>query len=68
MSHFSRYFLQISTEAHSFIVSEYKRLRMSDWSGDAKSACRITVRQLQSRIRLSEAIARMYCQDEVGCR
>ena len=47
-------------------MEEYKRLRQRDQTGAARSAWRITVRQLESMIRLSEAIARMYCQDEVG--
>lgn len=47
------------------MVDEYKRLRQRDQAGATKSAWRITVRQLESMIRLSEAIARMYCQDEV---
>lgn len=35
-------------------------------SGLARSAWRITVRQLESMIRLSEGMARLYCQDEVS--
>lgn len=33
--------------------------------GVAKTSWRITVRQLESMIRLSEGMARMYCQDTV---
>ncbi len=56
---------KISREAQDFMVEEYKRLRQRDGSGAAKSSWRITVRQLESMIRLSEAMARMNCQDEV---
>ena len=34
-------------------------------AGVTKSSWRITVRQLESMIRLSEAMSRMYCSDEV---
>ena len=48
------------------MVEEYKRLRQRDGTGSAKSAWRITVRQLESMIRLSEGMARLHCQDEVS--
>lgn len=54
----------ISKDAQDFIVEQYKHLRERDTSF-ARSAWRITVRQLESMIRLSEAMARLYCQDEV---
>ena len=58
---------QITSEAKEFVVDQYKRLRQRDSSGGtAKSAWRITVRQLESMLRLSEAMARLYCSDEVG--
>ena len=60
--------MQINAEAQQYIVEQYKKLRQRDASGAAKSAWRVTVRQLESMIRLSEAIARLYCQDEVECR
>jgi len=56
---------QINRDSTNYIVEEYKCLRQRDQTGAAKSAWRITVRQLESMIRLSEGIARMYCQDEV---
>jgi len=56
---------RINRDSTNYIVEEYKRLRQRDQTGAARSAWRITVRQLESMIRLSEAIARMYCQDEV---
>uniref|UniRef100_A0ACB8G1E8 MCM DNA helicase complex subunit mcm6 n=1 Tax=Sphaerodactylus townsendi TaxID=933632 RepID=A0ACB8G1E8_9SAUR len=56
---------KISKESEDFIVEQYKRLRQRDASGVTKSSWRITVRQLESMIRLSEAMARMHCCDEV---
>ncbi|XP_063072929.1 DNA replication licensing factor MCM6 [Engraulis encrasicolus] len=56
---------KISQESQDFIVEQYKRLRQRDGSGVTKSAWRITVRQLESMIRLSEAMSRMHCCDEV---
>lgn len=45
------------------MIAEYKKLRQRESSN--KSAWRITVRQLESMIRLSEAYARMHLMDEV---
>ncbi|KJH49037.1 MCM2/3/5 family protein [Dictyocaulus viviparus] len=56
---------QISKEAAESLVTEYKRLRMSDSSNAATSSWRITVRQLESLIRLSEALARLHCAAQV---
>uniref|UniRef100_A0A8C4NCH2 DNA replication licensing factor MCM6 n=1 Tax=Eptatretus burgeri TaxID=7764 RepID=A0A8C4NCH2_EPTBU len=56
---------KITKESEDFIVEQYKRLRQRDGSGVTKSAWRITVRQLESMIRLAEAMARMHCCDEV---
>uniref|UniRef100_A0A8C7IN87 DNA replication licensing factor MCM6 n=1 Tax=Oncorhynchus kisutch TaxID=8019 RepID=A0A8C7IN87_ONCKI len=56
---------KITAEAKEFVVDQYKRLRQRDSSGSTKSAWRITVRQLESMLRLSEGMARLYCSDEV---
>ncbi|OAF66036.1 hypothetical protein A3Q56_06215, partial [Intoshia linei] len=55
----------ILPESMEYITEQYKRLRLKDSCGAAKNSWRITVRQLESLIRLSEAMARVYCQDEV---
>lgn len=60
------YVTKISKESEDFIVEQYKRLRQRDGTGVTKSSWRITVRQLESMIRLSEAMARMHCCDEVS--
>lgn len=56
---------KISDAAAILLVSEYKRLRLSDSNNSATSSWRITVRQLESLIRLSEALARLHCEGEV---
>ncbi|KAF0987920.1 hypothetical protein HZS_5481 [Henneguya salminicola] len=55
----------ISTEAEEYFVQQYKMLRQRDMNTVTRSSWRITVRQLESMIRLSEALARLHCQDEV---
>jgi DNA replication licensing factor MCM6 len=55
--------MQISYETELVMIAEYKNLRLRESAN--KSAWRITVRQLESMIRLSEAIARMYLLEEV---
>lgn len=47
--------------ARKRVVQEYCNIRMSD-QGKGKTAWRITVRQLESMIRLSEAIARVHLE------
>jgi DNA replication licensing factor MCM6 len=54
---------QISDVAAQLLVENYRRLRYNDSAGVGKSSYRITVRQLESLVRLSEALARLHCQD-----
>jgi DNA replication licensing factor MCM6 len=56
---------KLTEEAAEFLVDQYKHLRQRDTGGGVKSSWRITVRQLESMIRLSEASARMNCSDTV---
>lgn len=53
----------ILPESRSLLVESYKRLRQSDAVGGSRSSYRITVRQLESLIRLSEALARLHLDD-----
>ncbi|KAL3942777.1 MAG: hypothetical protein SGBAC_003089 [Bacillariaceae sp.] len=56
---------RISPESQRVMVECYRKLRQGDSLGRSRSAYRITVRQLESMIRLSEALARVYCADEI---
>jgi DNA replication licensing factor MCM6 len=52
----------MSREAADVLVEKYRILRQDD----SRNSYRITVRQLESMIRLSEAIARANCTNEVN--
>ena len=52
---------KMTPEAEQLIVEQYTSMRERDAQGSARSAWRITVRQLESLIRLSEACARLHC-------
>ena len=56
---------KVTGEAKEQLVQQYKHLRQRDSGGSAKSSWRITVRQLEFMLRLSEAFARLYCCKEV---
>ena len=56
---------KVTEESFERLVDQYKHLRQRDTGGGFKSSWRITVRQLESMIRLSEAMARMACNDKV---
>lgn len=64
---FARTFRPIFTEeAKVLLVEKYKQLRADDAQGGVgRNSYRITVRQLESLIRLSEAIAKANCVEDV---
>ncbi|CAO3596624.1 unnamed protein product [Absidia cylindrospora] len=47
------------------LATYYRELRQDDAHGANKNSYRVTVRQLESMIRLSEAIARVYCSEKI---
>lgn len=58
---------KFSPEAKALLVEKYKELRMDDaQGGSGRNSYRITVRQLESMIRLSEAIAKVNCVEDVS--
>ncbi|KAH6668619.1 MCM2/3/5 family-domain-containing protein, partial [Plectosphaerella plurivora] len=65
---FARTFRPIFThEARETLVERYKQLRADDAQGGiGRNSYRITVRQLESMVRLSEAIAKVNCVEEVS--
>ena len=61
---FAKHFKPVlSLEASDYLVDSYTTLRQRTGSGSGK--WRVTVRQLESLIRLSEAMAKLECSDEV---
>ncbi|KAI8332640.1 DNA replication licensing factor mcm6 [Chlamydoabsidia padenii] len=56
---------KMTPEAAKKLATCYRDLRQGDAQGMNMNSYRITVRQLESMIRLSEAIARVYCTDKI---
>lgn len=56
---------KLTPEASIVLVEKYRALREDDAQGFGRNSYRITVRQLESMIRLSEAIARVHCTNEI---
>ncbi|KAG2499995.1 hypothetical protein HYH03_002277 [Edaphochlamys debaryana] len=52
---------EITPESRSEMVRAYKELRQDDAAPGTQSSYRITVRQLEALVRLSEAMARVHC-------
>lgn len=50
----------LTAESRAVLVTSYRLLRQNDMLGKNKTSYRITVRQLESLVRLSEALARLH--------
>ncbi|CAG8525168.1 3310_t:CDS:10 [Funneliformis mosseae] len=56
---------KITSAAAKLFSEKYRDLRQDDAIGAGRNSYRITVRQLESMIRLSEAIAKAHCNNEI---
>ena len=56
---------QMTPEAQKEIVDAYVKLRRGDAQPGSTTSYRITVRQLEALVRLSEALARLHCRTEI---
>jgi len=56
---------KITAESKQVLVECYRHLRSNDLLGKNKTSYRITVRQLESLVRLSEALARLHLDEVV---
>ena len=56
---------RLTVQSQQVLVDCYGKLRQGDSLGRSRTAYRITVRQLESMVRLSEALARLHCDDEI---
>ncbi|KAI8063119.1 MCM2/3/5 family-domain-containing protein [Thamnidium elegans] len=56
---------KMTPAAASKLADCYRDLRQGDSQGVGRNSYRITVRQLESMVRLSEAIARVNCREEI---
>ena len=52
-------------QAKTALVAAYKILRTEDAAPGSSTAYRITVRQLEALVRLSEALARLRCRNTI---
>lgn len=58
--------MQLTSDARKVLVESYVALRRGDATPGSRVAYRMTVRQLEALIRLSEAIARSHLENMVS--
>lgn len=58
----------MTEEAREYLVTQYRNLRQADATGVGRSSYRITVRQLESMVRLAEGLAKLYGSEHVLIR
>lgn len=56
---------KLTPQATALITESYVKLRQLDTNPGSKASYRITTRQLEALIRLSEALARIYCSNAI---
>jgi len=59
---------QMTADAQKEIVKAYVQLRTGDAQPGSTTSYRITVRQLEALVRLSEALARLYCRAKISTK
>ena len=56
---------QFTQESAQILKEEYKLIRQRQKAENNRTSYKVTVRQLESLIRLSEALARAHCDDQI---
>jgi len=66
LSYYLALLMQLTSDSRKLLVESYVALRRGDTNPGSRVAYRMTVRQLEALIRLSEAIARCHLENQVS--